>query len=219
MFKSIIKALLVKWLPILAILGLVYFMLSKWAGSFSPAKWFQSKPVVIDETPWVISKIRELALLQTAKLYCEVIADSAIITQNDMVTQGIRNAILRPFIPTTPVPSKQIVMVVRGQVVAGINLAGITQDHINIRGDTAILQLPSAQILDVIANPSGIEIFSEEGVWTSEEKILVTQKAMRNMKEEAINRQLITTANNRAKVLMENFLKAAGFAVAMVEIK
>jgi hypothetical protein len=64
-----------------------------------------------------------------------------------------------------------------------------------------------------------MDIFMESGQWSADETILVKQKAIRQMRTEADRRNLLRQANDRAVVLMKNFLNAAGYPVTVVEIK
>jgi hypothetical protein len=219
LLKRIRNFILLPWVPLIIGIVIVFILFKSLRIPFSPAKWFTAQPVRIDETPIIISEIRQMAMLHTAKLYCEVVTDSVVVSNTDMALQALRDALLFPPISSGLSPSKKMVIVAKGQVIAGIDLSGISENDIRVNGDTVWLQLPAAEILEVISNPSDMDIFIESGQWSSDETILVKQKAIRQMRAEADRRNLLRQANDRGAVLMGNFLKAAGYPVAVVEIK
>jgi hypothetical protein len=219
LLKQIRNFFLLPWVPLIIGIVIVMILFKSLEIPFSPAKWFASQPVRIDETPIIISEIRQMALLQTAKLYCEVVTDSVVVSHTDMALQGLRDAIFFPSIPSGLSPSKKMVIIAKGRVIAGIDLSVVSDKDIRVNGDTVWLQLPNAEILDVISNPSDMDIFMESGQWSADETILVKQKAIRQMRTEADRRNLLRQANDRAVVLMKNFLNAAGYPVTVVEIK
>jgi hypothetical protein len=217
--KSFILYFTKRWLPILIGAGILLFVLDRMDLSFSPSKWLKAQPVRIDETPLIISEMKQIAELQTAKLFCEVVTDSVVISTSEAAYEALRDAIFfPPMLPAFSMP-KKIVLVTKGQVIAGIDLSILTDEDLILKGDTATLYLPPAQILDIISNPSDTEVFLENGQWTSAEIILVKQKAIRQMQIEAGDRKLIARANEKAIALMTGFLQGAGYPVAIVKIK
>jgi len=209
------------WIRIIAqmlivfVVGLLY---AKWKGLPSFSSWLAAKPVVIDETPLVITEIKKIAELHTAKLYCEVVADSVIISPAEAAIMVLRGSGAFPILPGGVFTGgKKMVLIAKGRVIAGIDLSLVTEKNLVVKNDSVWLTLPSSKILDIITNPSDFEVFTEEGQWSSEEVIAIKQKAVGIMRAEALNRGLTNEANERAKLLMGNFLKASGFV--WVEVK
>jgi hypothetical protein len=201
---------------ILLVLGMLY---AKWKGLPSFSNWLEAKPVVIDETPLVISEIKKIAELHTAKLYCEVVADSVIISPAEAAMLAMQGSGAFPILPAMVFTSgKKMVLIAKGRVIAGLDLSVLNEKNVIVKNDSVWLTLPSAKILDIITNPSDFEIFTEEGTWSSNEVNAVKQKAVSIMRAEAQKRGLIEQANERAKLLMGNFLKASGFGWVEVKI-
>jgi len=201
---------------ILLVLGMLY---AKWKGLPSFSNWLEAKPVVIDETPLVISEIKKIAELHTAKLYCEVVADSVIISPAEAAMLAMQGSGAFPILPAMVFTSgKKMVLIAKGRVIAGLDLSVLNEKNVIVKNDSVWLTLPSAKILDIITNPSDFEIFTEEGTWSSNEVNAVKQKAVSIMRAEAQKRGLIEQANERAKLLMGNFLKATGFVWVEVKI-
>jgi hypothetical protein len=153
---------------------------------------FRSKPVMVENTPVLIKEIREMTQLISVTSYDEVVVDSAKSSSMDIV-----KALTGVSTPLSP-PMDRIVIVAKGSVQAGTNLRFLTESNIYVDGDSVAVQLPEAEILEVIVNPSGFSTFTETGIWSPDAVNLVKTKAKKVMEQ-------------RAGLLMENFLRAAGF--------
>lgn len=204
-------------LVILVVAGIWLF--KKWGQLPPVSDWFAPKPVIIDETPLIIAEIKSIAELHTARLYCEVIADSVILSKPDAILNALQNTVIGgPLLASGYSASKRIVLVARGRIVAGIDLKGGGREKVRISGDSVFLSIPPARVIEAIANPSDFEVFLEEGDWGTAEIAAVKQKAVRNMIEEANRRGLVNMANERAVSLMKSFLLSCGFSYAEVQI-
>ncbi len=203
---------------VLAIMALVW-LYAKWKGLPSIGDWLTPKAVIIDETPLVISEIKKIAELHTARLYCEVVADSVIISPAEAAMLAMQGSGAFPLLPPMVFSGgKKMVLIAKGRVIAGLDLSTLGEKDVIVKKDSVWVMLPPAKILDVIINPSDFEVFTEEGDWQTEEVNAIKQKAVEKMRAEAANRGLIAKANDRARELMENFLKASGFSRAEVKI-
>ena len=174
---------------------------------------FSPKPVVIDETPVLIKEIRSIGQLITATLYDEVVVDSIEITKGSRFVRSF-NAIV-PF-RILPSADKQIVLVARGKVLAGTDLNLLADSSMKISGDTVWLQLPRTKILDAIINPSGYEIFVENGNWSPQAVTAVKLKAREKMIDHAFEQNIIDKASMKTKAVMEDFLHAVGFKIIVL---
>ncbi len=164
---------------------------------------FKSKTVIIDNTPVLIKEIKQIAELTTAISYDEVVVDS--VKFNNV-----------PFIITNPlapglVTKDKIVLIARGKVIAGVDLKEIKEKDIFIDKDSISIRLPQPNILSSIINPSDFETFSEKGNWANAEVTLVKEKALRMIKQRAIEQNILRTAAEKAKSVLEQFLGSAGF--------
>ncbi|MBX3254185.1 MAG: DUF4230 domain-containing protein [Chitinophagaceae bacterium] len=192
-------------LMIAALLILLFFK-AGWLGSLNNI--FKAQPVVIDNTPILIKEINELAQLCTITVYDEVVVDSTVIQPKSAVEM-----ILPDFSKFSglPVTGKRIVVIGKGKVVAGTDLKKLEPRHFFIGKDSISLTLPKAEILDAIINPSGFETFDELGNWSSEAVTAVKIKARNKMVERALQQKILEKAAERSSMLMENFLRSAGF--------
>ena len=123
----------------------------------------EKRPLTIDDTPVIVSKIRSLGELTTACYY-----DEMVLTRTKQNTFS-----------STPLGSlaeglgkdvdDHLVLIAKGTVRAGLDLMDMTEEDVRFVGDTAYIRLPAPQYLDVIVNPSDFEVFAETGKWTHEE--------------------------------------------------
>jgi hypothetical protein len=166
---------------------------------------FKPKPVLIENTPILIKEIRELTQLITVTSFDEVVVDS-VKPSTDMLNAISRMA-LNPLAPA----KDRIVIIARGSVQAGTNLRYLVETDIFVEEDSVTIRLPQAEILEVIVNPSGFSTFTETGVWSPDAVNLVKAKAKRVIEYRAIQKNILQMAESRSRMLMENFLRSAGF--------
>ena len=167
---------------------------------------FKPKDVLIENTPLLIKEIREMAQMITVTAFDEVVTDSAKAGTMDVV-KAITGISLTPFSP----PYDRLVIVARGKVMAGTDLKMLEERDISVTGDSVSVRLPQARILDVIINPSDFSTFTETGEWSKDAVTKVKVNARRKMEERALQNNILPMAENRSRLLMENFLKSAGF--------
>jgi len=169
---------------------------------------FGAKPVVIDETPVLIKDIKSIGQLITYSFYDEAVADSVITTRGSAFVNAFNRLAPVPMLPTA---DKQLVLIGRGKVLAGIDLSLLTDTSLIIKDDTITLTLPKPQIFSAILNPGDFETFIEQGNWTNEEVILVKLKARRKIEARALQQNILEKAGTKAKEILKNFLENMGF--------
>ena len=205
------------WTRYILLIATVFVVLAllnmKWLPSLKNI--FRPQPVIIDNTPVLIKEINEMAQLCTITVFDEVVADSAVINMKSAVDMLLPD--LSGF-ANLPVTGKRIVIIGKGRVVAGVDLKKLNERSISVEGDSVSLTLPAAEIADVIMNPSDFEVFSEMGEWSSEAVTAVKIKARNKMMERALERGILSKANTRSIVLLENFLRGLGFKKVRVYI-
>lgn len=175
---------------------------------------FGAKPVVIDETPILIKEIKSIGQLITYTSYDEVVADSVIVTRGSDFVNAFNH--LSP-VPLLPSADKQLVLIAKGKVLAGINLSMLTDSSLTIRNDTITLFLPKAEIIDAIVNPSDFEVFIEKGQLTSQEVTLVKLQARRKLQARALQQNILAKSDAKAKAVLQDFLGSLGYGKVVVE--
>jgi Protein of unknown function (DUF4230) len=186
---------------------LIIFLFQKLSIFSGIGNWFKAKPVLIDNTPLVIKEVKAIAELNTATMYQELVVDSTAISSSPTPVM------INPFsmIPRPVIMKKEIVLIIKGRVTAGINLKNLTEKEVFVKDDSVSIAMPAATITDVFINPSGIETFYESGTWNNEEVTIVKQSAKRKLLAEADRQQLLQKADAKAKAVIEQFLRAAQF--------
>ena len=121
------------------------------------------RPLTIDDTPVIVTKIRSLGELTTACYYDEMVLSQTkpnafSSTALGSLAEGLGKDV-----------DDHLVLIAKGTVRAGLDLMEMTEEDIRFVGDTAYIRLPAPQYLDVIVNPSDYEVFAETGKWTHEE--------------------------------------------------
>lgn len=172
----------------------------------SLGKIFAPKAVEIDQTPLVIRQIRPLAQLATITTYAEVVAD----TTAPASTADRLKDIFNPFSFQVRM-NRRLVVVGKVMVHAGVDLEKLQPGDLYISGDSISLQLPAAAFLDVIINPSGTDIFLEEGKWDNAAMVNLKKTLQNKAVEEARSRGALYQADERARAVLTSFLQAAGF--------
>jgi Protein of unknown function (DUF4230) len=163
---------------------------------------FRSKPVVIDTTPVLIKEMKSIAQLMTMSSYDEVVVDSSKSFSADIPGFSNTNSL---------VDRSQLVIIAQGQIVAGVDLQQLDESKIFIDGDSVSLTLPPAKVLDAIVNPSQYEIFIEEKGWEPAEVNAIKVRARDKMVERSLKQGLLQKADTKARMILENFLRSAGF--------
>jgi hypothetical protein len=193
----------------------IWFLLGKLNLIPSIGDFFRSQPIKIAETPMLIKDIKELAELTTMVSFDEVVADSITIDPATLAIKTITGLNLNPLSPGY----NRLVLVCKGKVMAGTNLASLEPSQIFREKDSVSLGIPPATILDIIINPSDVETFIETGEWTAAAFEKVKIKAGEKMRDRALSEDILGKANARARLLMDNFLRQSGFTKVNVYTK
>jgi len=173
---------------------------------------FSPKEVTIDETPVLVQQVKPLAQLVTITAYTEVTADT---TARSSTGERIRD-IFNPF--SFEVNMNRRLIVTGGAVVhVGVDLQKLEEKNFTVRNDSIFLQLPAAEILEVIVNPSSTAIFLEEGQWNNEAVTNLKRRIQAMAIEEVRNRGLLYQAEERARDVLTDFFIAAGFKYVSIQ--
>ena len=124
----------------------------------------EKRPLTIDDTPVIITKIRSLGELTTACYYDEMVLSR---TKQNAFSSSALGSLAREGLGKDV--DDHLVLIAKGTVRAGLDLMDMTEEDIRFVGDTAYIRLPMPQYLDVIVNPSDFEVFAETGKWSHEE--------------------------------------------------
>lgn len=169
---------------------------------------FRSQPVEIENTAIIVKEINALAQLVTITAYNEVVMDNVVkgpAIFNNPVIPTLLN------IPNLTYADKKLVLIGKGHVLAGIELSELVPADVFIKEDSIALRLPPARILQVIINPTDFDTFEETGKWSDDEVRTVKIKLRDKLIANVLQQNILQQANDKAKLVMENFLTALGY--------
>lgn len=186
---------------------------------FQKINWFPSlkniftaQQVVIEETPIIVKEINTLSQLITITYADEVVMDEA--KPGKGIPSVMSAGIGMILVPSTD----RLVMIGRGKVLAGIDLKGLKEKDVHTIGDSIHVNLPAAQILNTIANPSGFETFDEKGDWNEQAVTALKIKIKNELTKRALQQNILKQAEERSRNIMETFFKSTGFKKVNITI-
>jgi len=200
-------------LVLLVLAVIVLFQRIQWLPSFGD--WFKSKPVEIENTAIVIKEINALAQLITVTAYNEVVIEE-VIKGGSLFNNPVVPTLLN--VPDLKYVNKKLVLVGKGKILAGVDLAKLTDKDIFVKGDSVSMKLPKPMILQVIINPSDYDTFEETGSWTDAEARAVKLKLRDKLIITVLRQNILQKAAAKANLVMEDFLISAGFKKVSVTI-
>lgn len=173
---------------------------------------FTPEKVTIENSPVVIKQIKSLAQLVTISMYDEIVADT--------MRADIQNIQL-PFLPGMNYYKGLSRLVVIGKVTVhvGIDMQKLGTTDISGTKDSLHLLMPPAEVLDAIINPSGVEVFIEEGEWNSQAIANLKTRIQNNAVIDVQSRGLLSQAQNKAQQILTDFFIAAGYKKVTVDFK
>ena len=163
------------------------------------------RPLTIDNTPVIVTKIRSLGELTTACYYDEMVLTR---TKQNALSSSALGSLAEGLGKDV---DDHLVLIAKGTVRAGVDLMDMTEEDIRFVGDTAYIRLPAPQYLDVIVNPSDFEVFAETGRWTHEEVTGLLETARTRLLMGADHYGLKSKAYAGAMDAVTELLAASGY--------
>ncbi len=177
------------------------------------AKYIQeANALKIGETPNVVEKIKKISELTTYTYIEEFVIKD---TKMEAKKPGMLSFFHKSEVPDST--RSEIVIITRGVVRAGYDLAKIQDGDLKISNDTISVVLPATEIFDVIINPSDNDIFIEEGKWSHEEITALQVDCKNTLLNNANESGILENAHKFGKEKVENLFRTFGFNV--IEIK
>jgi len=156
---------------------------------------FKSQSVQIDNSVILIKEINSLAQLVTIAAYNEIAIDSTKkgwSLFNNSLIPALMN------LPNPGAPDQKLVLIGKGKILAGVNLLKLTATDVFVKDDSVSVKLPKAEILQVILNPSGFEVFEETGDWTDADVKAVKIKLRDKLVAGALQQNILQKASDKA---------------------
>lgn len=171
--------------------------------------WFLSGSTFKKESTVFVEDIKELATLATAEASVKT-----VIKQED-------NKLFGNDLPIkVPGTKREILLIVPGTVIAGVDLEGITEDDLKVNEKEKVLDvvLPHADLIqepaiqmDKLITFSDEEIFRGEVKW--DEGFDLAAEAQEKIRKEAIEGGLLDKAEKNAEKVLVGFFGNLGYTV------
>jgi hypothetical protein len=166
--------------------------------------FFQSGIRIDLSQPAVVQRIQRLQRLETV-----------VYSMEKIVTGAQDSAYLPKFLG-----GDRILLIVHGEVTAGIDLAKLDQSKININGRRIELELPPAEIFATRIDNQRTRVYSREtGLFTTPDPNLESaarREAERQIGQAAIDSGILKTAASNGRANLTGLLEALGFETVVV---
>ena len=149
--------------------------------------------------PNVVDRIQRLQRLETV-----------VYTMDKLVTGAKENPLLPDFLT-----GDRLLMMVHGEVVAGIDFSNLKPDDVKVDGKQIHLHLPAAQVFSTRLDSGKTRVYSRQtGVLVPTDPNLETQvrqEAERQMQQAALADGILRTAQQNAASTIRSLLQGLGF--------
>jgi hypothetical protein len=151
------------------------------------------------DQPTVVRQIQQLQRLETVSY-----------TMDKIISGEHGNAYLPKFLA-----GDRLLLVVHGEVVAGINLAGVQPGDVLIQGQKIAIHLPAAEVFSTRIDNARTRVYSRDtGLFSSPDPNLeseVREEAERQLLQAALQDGILKTAADNARSTISGMLKGFGF--------
>jgi hypothetical protein len=149
--------------------------------------------------PTVVRQIQQLQRLETVSY-----------TMDKIISGERGNAYLPKFLA-----GDRLLLVVHGDVVAGVDLGKIQPTDVSVRGRTISLQIPPAEIFTTRIDNARTRVYSRDtGLFSSPDPNLeseVREEAERQLQQAALQDGVVKTADRNARTTLSRMLTGLGF--------
>lgn len=189
------------------------------------------KPLTIEKTANVVEEVKKIGEFTTACYYEEMALHESYTDTSEFLTSDFANKYVTFYMDlytlglnhknnknaakkvTNTIGKKknEIILICKGRVRAGFDLAKIGEDDLIARGDTLELALPQPEVFDIIMNPSDFTTEYEKGTWSHELLKPVKERAKVELEQNAIDYGILQKAEENGLKRLEALFKAFGF--------
>jgi hypothetical protein len=159
----------------------------------------EGKTQINVDQPTVVHQIQQLQRLETVSY-----------TMDKIISGEHGNAYLPKFLA-----GDRLLLVVHGEVVGGINLAGLQPGDVQIQGQKVSIHLPAAEVLSTRIDNARTRVYSRDtGLFSSPDPNLeseVREEAERQLLQAALQDGILKLAADNARSTIAGMLKGFGF--------
>jgi hypothetical protein len=151
------------------------------------------------DQPTVVRQIQQLQRLETVSY-----------TMDKIISGEHANAYLPKFLV-----GDRLLLVVHGEVVAGINLAALRAGDVQVSGQKVSIHLPAAEVFSTRIDNARTKVYSRDtGLFSSPDPDLESEvrvEAERQLQQAALQDGILKTANDNARTTISGMLQGFGF--------
>jgi len=151
------------------------------------------------DQPTVVRQIQQLQRLETVSY-----------TMDKIISGEHANPYLPKFLA-----GDRLLLVVHGEVVAGINLAHVQPGDVLVQGQKVSIHLPAAEVFSTRIDNAKTKVYSRDtGLFSSPDPNLeseVREEAERQLQQAALQDGILKTAAANARTTISGMLKGFGF--------
>jgi hypothetical protein len=151
------------------------------------------------DQPTVVRQIQQIQRLETVSY-----------TMDKIISGEHANAYLPQFLV-----GDRLLLVVHGEVVAGINLASLGPRDVLVTGQTVSIHLPAAEVFSTRIDNARTKVYSRDtGLFSSPDPNLESEvrvEAERQLQQSALQDGILKTANENARSTISGMLRGFGF--------
>jgi Protein of unknown function (DUF4230) len=159
----------------------------------------RGRPLINVDQPTVVRQIQNLQRLETVSY-----------SMDKIISGEHENAYLPRILA-----GDRLLLVVHGEVLAGINLAGLQQGDVQVQGQKVIIHLPAAEVFSTRVDNAKTRVYSRDtGLFTSADPNLESQvraEAERQLQQAALQDGILKTAADNARSTIASMLQGFGF--------
>lgn len=169
-----------------------------------PSRWMallhDGRTQINIDQPTVVRQIQQLQRLETVSYTL------------DKIISGERD---NPYLPTFLVGDR-LLLLVHGEVIAGVNLAKLQPKDVTVRGQNVSIRLPPAEVFTTRIDNGKTRVYSRDtGLFSSPDPNLETavlQEAERQLQQAALRDGILKSADQNARNTVSGLLKGLGFS-------
>jgi hypothetical protein len=183
----------------IAVGALGMLVIARQASSHWPGQWLRRSTQIDVSQPTVVDKIQQLQRLETV-----------VYTMDKIVSGEKENAILPTFLA-----GDRLLMVVHGEVIAGVDFNGLKSGDVMVDGKRVRLRLPDGQLFSTRLDNARTRVYSRQtGLLVPVDPNLesqVRQEAERQLQQAALLDGILKTAKANARTTLTSLLHGLGF--------
>lgn len=172
---------------------------------------FLKRDLSIEKTTNVVEEVKKIGEFTTACYYEEV-------PLRDIRIDTIKREGLLGIGAGKSFKENEIVLIGKGRVRAGFDLAKVKDGDMNVHGDTLEMKLPRAELFDIIMNPSDFTTEYESGTWSHELTKPLKERAKADLEKNAIDYGILQKAEESGLKRLELLFKTFGYNTVLLTI-